>query len=154
MLRKPHCLDNRLTVNCEILATCSSTYSPVRTSQEAQHFKKICLDSQLLGFTAAVENDTNMLFIIYSTIKIFICRYLSRTWGSIQTISLLHKSSNFVMCSRVKVTQLLQKFGFFAEFAFLSVGSCPQYSLCPPGLSSVHISCPLHFRSMTARMLS
>jgi hypothetical protein len=27
--------DNRLTVNCEILATCSSTYSPVRTSQEA-----------------------------------------------------------------------------------------------------------------------
>jgi hypothetical protein len=35
MLRIPHCLDNRLTVNCEILATCSSTYSPVRTSQEA-----------------------------------------------------------------------------------------------------------------------
>jgi hypothetical protein len=35
MLRVPHCLDNRLTVNCEILATCSSTYSPVRTSQEA-----------------------------------------------------------------------------------------------------------------------
>jgi hypothetical protein len=34
MLRIPHCLDNRLTVNCEILATCSSTYSPVRTSQE------------------------------------------------------------------------------------------------------------------------
>jgi hypothetical protein len=34
-LRLPHCLDNRLTVNCEILATCSSTYSPVRTSQEA-----------------------------------------------------------------------------------------------------------------------
>jgi hypothetical protein len=33
MLRIPHCLDNRLTVNCEILATCSSTYSPVRTSQ-------------------------------------------------------------------------------------------------------------------------
>jgi hypothetical protein len=31
----PHCLDSRLTVNCEILATCSSTYSPVRTSQEA-----------------------------------------------------------------------------------------------------------------------
>jgi hypothetical protein len=31
----PHCLDYRLTVNCEILATCSSTYSPVRTSQEA-----------------------------------------------------------------------------------------------------------------------
>jgi hypothetical protein len=30
-----HCLDSRLTVNCEILATCSSTYSPVRTSQEA-----------------------------------------------------------------------------------------------------------------------
>jgi hypothetical protein len=27
MLRIPHCLDNRLTVNCEILATCSSTYS-------------------------------------------------------------------------------------------------------------------------------
>jgi hypothetical protein len=35
MLRIPYCLDNRLTVNCEILATCSSTYSPVRTSQEA-----------------------------------------------------------------------------------------------------------------------
>jgi hypothetical protein len=35
MLRIPHCLDNRLTVNCEILATCSSTYSPVRSSQEA-----------------------------------------------------------------------------------------------------------------------
>jgi hypothetical protein len=35
MLRIPHCLDNRLTVNCEILATCSSTYCPVRTSQEA-----------------------------------------------------------------------------------------------------------------------
>jgi hypothetical protein len=34
MLRIPHCLDNRLTVNCEILATCSSTYSPVCTSQE------------------------------------------------------------------------------------------------------------------------
>jgi hypothetical protein len=28
-------LDNRLTVSFEILATCSSTYSPVRTSQEA-----------------------------------------------------------------------------------------------------------------------
>jgi hypothetical protein len=36
MLRIQHCLDNRLTVNCEILATCSSTYSPVRTSQEAR----------------------------------------------------------------------------------------------------------------------
>jgi hypothetical protein len=35
MLRIPHCLGNRLTVNCEILATCSSTCSPVRTSQEA-----------------------------------------------------------------------------------------------------------------------
>jgi hypothetical protein len=35
MLRIPHCLDNRLTVNCKILAICSSTYSPVRTSQEA-----------------------------------------------------------------------------------------------------------------------
>jgi hypothetical protein len=35
MLRIPHCLDSRLTVNCEILATCSSNYSPVRTSQEA-----------------------------------------------------------------------------------------------------------------------
>jgi hypothetical protein len=35
MLRIPHCLDNRLTVNWEILATCSNTYSPVRTSQEA-----------------------------------------------------------------------------------------------------------------------
>jgi hypothetical protein len=35
MLRIQHCLDNRLTVNSEILATCSSTYSPVRTSQEA-----------------------------------------------------------------------------------------------------------------------
>jgi hypothetical protein len=34
-LRIPHCLDSRLTVNCDILATCSSTYSPVRTSQEA-----------------------------------------------------------------------------------------------------------------------
>jgi hypothetical protein len=32
MLRIPHWLDNRLTVNCEILATCSSTYSPVSTS--------------------------------------------------------------------------------------------------------------------------
>jgi hypothetical protein len=32
MLSISHCLDNRLTVNCEILATCSSTYSPVRTS--------------------------------------------------------------------------------------------------------------------------
>jgi hypothetical protein len=36
MLRIPHCLDNRLTVNCEILATCSCTYSPVCTSQEAR----------------------------------------------------------------------------------------------------------------------
>jgi hypothetical protein len=35
MLRIPYCPDSRLTVNCEILATCSSTYSPVRTSQEA-----------------------------------------------------------------------------------------------------------------------
>jgi hypothetical protein len=35
MLRIPHCLDNGLTVNREILATCSSTYSSVRTSQEA-----------------------------------------------------------------------------------------------------------------------
>jgi hypothetical protein len=35
MLRIPHCIDSRLTVNCEILATCSSTYSPVRTTQEA-----------------------------------------------------------------------------------------------------------------------
>jgi hypothetical protein len=35
MLRIPHCLDNLLTVNCEILATCNSTYSPVRTSEEA-----------------------------------------------------------------------------------------------------------------------
>jgi hypothetical protein len=35
MLRIPHCADNWLTENCEILATCSSTYSPVRTSQEA-----------------------------------------------------------------------------------------------------------------------
>jgi hypothetical protein len=35
MLRIPHCLDNRLTVNCETLATCSSTYSPGRTLQEA-----------------------------------------------------------------------------------------------------------------------
>jgi hypothetical protein len=34
MLSISHCVDNRLTVNCEILATCSSTYSPVRTSQE------------------------------------------------------------------------------------------------------------------------
>jgi hypothetical protein len=38
ILRIPYCLDNRLTVNCEILATCSSTYSPVRTSQEAHSF--------------------------------------------------------------------------------------------------------------------
>jgi hypothetical protein len=30
-----HCPDSRLTVNCEIQATCSSTYSPARTSQEA-----------------------------------------------------------------------------------------------------------------------
>jgi hypothetical protein len=35
ILRIPHCLGNRLTVNWEILVTCSSTYSPVRTSQEA-----------------------------------------------------------------------------------------------------------------------
>jgi hypothetical protein len=35
MSRIPHFLDNRLTVNCEILATFSSTYSPVRTSQKA-----------------------------------------------------------------------------------------------------------------------
>jgi hypothetical protein len=35
ILRIPHCLDNRLAFNCEILATCSSTYSPVCTSQEA-----------------------------------------------------------------------------------------------------------------------
>jgi hypothetical protein len=35
MLSIPHCLDNRLTVNCEILAPYSSTYSQVRTSQEA-----------------------------------------------------------------------------------------------------------------------
>jgi hypothetical protein len=34
----PHCLDNRLTVNCEILATCSSTYSSVRTLQEEHSF--------------------------------------------------------------------------------------------------------------------
>jgi hypothetical protein len=37
MLRIPHCLDSRLIVNCEILATCSSTYSPVRTSQETHY---------------------------------------------------------------------------------------------------------------------
>jgi hypothetical protein len=36
MLRFPHCLDNRLTVNCEILATCSSTYSTIRTSLEEE----------------------------------------------------------------------------------------------------------------------
>jgi hypothetical protein len=30
----PHCLDIGVTVNCEILVTCRSTYSPVRTSQE------------------------------------------------------------------------------------------------------------------------
>jgi hypothetical protein len=35
LLYEENCLDSRLTVNCEILATCSSTYSPVRTSQEA-----------------------------------------------------------------------------------------------------------------------
>jgi hypothetical protein len=35
MLRISHCLDSRLTVNCEILATCISTYSLVRTSQAA-----------------------------------------------------------------------------------------------------------------------
>jgi hypothetical protein len=40
MLRIPNYLDKRLTVNCEILGTCSSTYSPVRTSQEA-HFVSI-----------------------------------------------------------------------------------------------------------------
>jgi hypothetical protein len=34
MLRIPHCLDSRLTVNCEILATCSSTYSPVCTHRK------------------------------------------------------------------------------------------------------------------------
>jgi hypothetical protein len=34
-LRIPHCLDNRFTVKCKTLATCSRTYSPVRTSQEA-----------------------------------------------------------------------------------------------------------------------
>jgi hypothetical protein len=41
MLRISHCLDNRLTVNCEILATCCSTYGPVRTSQEAHSVKII-----------------------------------------------------------------------------------------------------------------
>jgi hypothetical protein len=35
MLSIPHCLDIQLTVNCEILATCSSTYSTVRSSQDA-----------------------------------------------------------------------------------------------------------------------
>jgi hypothetical protein len=35
MLRISHCLNNRLTANCEIVATCSSNYSPVRTSQKA-----------------------------------------------------------------------------------------------------------------------
>jgi hypothetical protein len=34
MLMIQHCLDNRLTVNCEILSTCSSTYSPVCISQK------------------------------------------------------------------------------------------------------------------------
>jgi hypothetical protein len=33
MLRIPHWLDSWLTVNCEILATCSSTYSTVRTRE-------------------------------------------------------------------------------------------------------------------------
>jgi hypothetical protein len=33
--RSPHCIDGRLTVKCVILATSSSTYSPVSTSQEA-----------------------------------------------------------------------------------------------------------------------
>jgi hypothetical protein len=47
MLRIPHCLDSRLTVNCEILATCSSTYSPVRTSLEAHSV----LPHWALGFT-------------------------------------------------------------------------------------------------------
>jgi hypothetical protein len=46
MLRIPHCLDSRLTVNCEILATCSSTYSPVRTSQEAHSFEAPTLSRQ------------------------------------------------------------------------------------------------------------
>jgi hypothetical protein len=40
MLMIPHCLDNRLTVKCDILATCNSTYGPVRTSQEAHSFSK------------------------------------------------------------------------------------------------------------------
>jgi hypothetical protein len=40
MLRIPQCLDNQLTVNREILATCSSTYSPVCTSQEAHSSAK------------------------------------------------------------------------------------------------------------------
>jgi hypothetical protein len=31
-VKDPTLSDNRLTVKCEILATCSSTYSPVRTS--------------------------------------------------------------------------------------------------------------------------
>jgi hypothetical protein len=40
MLRIPHCLDNWLTVNCEILVTCSSSYNPLRTSQEARSVSK------------------------------------------------------------------------------------------------------------------
>jgi hypothetical protein len=34
-VKDPTLSNNLLTVNCKILATCSSTYSPVRTSQEA-----------------------------------------------------------------------------------------------------------------------
>jgi hypothetical protein len=52
MLRIPHCLDNRLTVNCEILATCSSTYSTVRISQEAHSFVD---GGNIVGLQKALE---------------------------------------------------------------------------------------------------
>jgi hypothetical protein len=42
MLRIPHCLDNGLTVNCEILATCGSTYSSYLTGSTL-HLHKVKL---------------------------------------------------------------------------------------------------------------
>jgi hypothetical protein len=61
VLRIPHCLDNRLTVNCEILATCSSTYSPVRTSQEAHSVSRPTRPVTEIAFYFIVRDGSLLL---------------------------------------------------------------------------------------------
>jgi hypothetical protein len=78
MLRIPHCLDNRLTVNCEILATCSSTYSPVRTTQDDSRLSAKLVatfaDRGVLRSQQGKDCDSKLIncIINYSLIKIII----------------------------------------------------------------------------------